>query len=245
MTEPTAATNVFSVPATSGRCAVAFLARRQPVGEREERSAIGRTVVEILDQLARSGWHLSVRAMLAPDGISPADAEPAVYATGFAHDIDLAGLFEAPSITTAIDGTIALEAAGWARLFSTQWLIGPRDFAAVRGAPGGGRDWGFLALWEWNDAWAAASAAERRAYDLECDEAFAADLNLGINIAGRHRLDWASSWHQLGVWELATPDDLDAAMLGHERVADFKFTTSRHFLGRRRPLREFLDAEPA
>jgi hypothetical protein len=43
----------------------------------------------------------------------------------------------------------------------------------------------FLALWEWNDAWSTATKDDRRAYDAECDVAFAGDLALGINIAGR------------------------------------------------------------
>ena len=245
MTELTGTTDVFSTADVTGRCAVAFLARRQHVPDRGDGAATRRAVLATLDRLVCSDWRLSVRRMLASDGTPTlgADAEAAAYATGFAHDVDMVGLFEAPSITAAVDGTIALEAAGWARLFSTQWLLGPREFAAVHGAPGVCRDWGFLALWAWNDAWAAASPAERRAYDLECDEAFAADLALGIDIAGRHRLDWASPWHHVGVWELTSPADLDTAMLGHEQASDFKFTTSRHFLGRRRPLRELLDVE--
>ncbi len=103
-----------------------------------------------------------------------------------------------------------------------------------------GREWGFLALWEWNDAWAAATAAQRREYDAECDVAFAGDVALDIAIAGRHRLDWASSWHHLGIWEAPSIAAIDAAMRGHEHAADFKFTTSRHFIGRRRPLADLI-----
>ena len=108
-----------------------------------------------------------------------------------------------------------------------------------------GRDhsWGFLALWEWNDAWSAATKAERRAYDEECDVAFKGDVALGINIAGRHRLDWASRWHHAGLWEAPSLGSVDLAMQGHEAAADFKFTTSRHYVGRLRPLADFIEPD--
>jgi len=35
---------------------------------------------------------------------------------------------------------------------------------------------------------------------------------------------------------------IDAAMRGHEAAADFKFTTSRHVVGRRRPLADLIAA---
>jgi hypothetical protein len=38
------------------------------------------------------------------------------------------------------------------------------------------RDWGFLAFWEWKNAWAAATGLVRREYDAECDVAFKGDL---------------------------------------------------------------------
>jgi hypothetical protein len=104
--------------------------------------------------------------------------------------------------------------------------------------------WGFLALWEWNDAWSAATKAERRAYDEECDVAFKGDVALGINIAGRHRLDWASRWHHAGLWEASSLGSVDLAMQGHEAAADFKFTTSRHYVGRLRPLADFIEPDP-
>ena len=141
---------------------------------------------------------MSVRAMFEPN----APAEPYVFDTGFAHDADMVGAFEAPSLSAALAGTVRLEQAGWARRFATEWLLGPREFSTVQGR--GERtdhSWGFLALWEWNDAWSAATKAERRAYDEECDVAFKGDVALGINIAGRHRLDWASRWHHAGLWE--------------------------------------------
>jgi hypothetical protein len=240
MTLLTEATDVFAAT-TEGRAAVVFLASY--VGDTNIFTpAHARAVDDVLVALSREGWHLSVAAMIDDQ----AESEPAAFATGFAHDVDVAGIFEAPSLGAAMDGTVRLEWAGWSRRFSTEWLIGPREFAAVRGSgPAIDRPWGFMALWEWNDAWAAASAAERRDYDAECDIAFAADLALNVNIAGRHRLDWASSWHHLGVWEAATPETVDVAMREHERVADFKFTTSRHYIGPRRPLAELIGGRAA
>ncbi len=69
-----------------------------------------------------------------------------------------------------------------------------------------------------------------------------ANLALDISIAGRHRLDWAHGWHHLGAWEAVSPEAIDQAITGHEDVADFIFTTSRHFMGRVRPLHELIAA---
>jgi hypothetical protein len=237
MTLLTEATDVFAATATGGRSAVAFLARYIEGAAKIFTSAHAKAVDDVLAALSDEGWHLSVAAMVDDQ----AACEPAAFATGFAHDVDVAGVFEAPSLGAAVAGTVRLERAGWSRRLATEWLIGPREFAAVHGkGPAIDRPWGFIALWEWNDAWAAASAAVRRDYDAECDVAFAADLALNVNIAGRHRLDWASSWHHLGVWEAAAPETVDAAMREHERAADFKFTTSRHYIGLRRPLAELI-----
>lgn len=237
----TGETDVFqAVSATGGepaRCAVMFLARRQTEGfagyDATHEAAIGR----VIDELAAEGWRLSIREMF--DSSAPTHA--IVLDTGFTHSFDMAGVFEAPGITEAIRGTIRLEQAGWARLFTTEWLIGPREFAPVLGA-GASTDhaWAFLALWEWNDQWGAATPAERTAYDFECDHAFKGDLAHGVNIAGRHRFDWAHGWHHLGIWEAPAPETVDRAITGHERVADFKFTTSRHVLGRLAPLAEII-----
>jgi len=238
MTLLTEETAVFSAGAEGqGRCAVAFLLRRNPSVAARERRAFANEIEHALEGLARAGWRLSVRSMIEPG----ARNEPSVYASGFAHDVDYVGVFEAPSIDAAMQGTLDLERGGWTQLFSTEWLIGPREFAAVRGAGAGGRrDWGFVALWEWNDAWCAASSDERKHYDAECDVAFNFDLQSGIDIAGRDRLDWASRWHHLGVWEAASLEQIDRAMQAHERASDFKFTTSRHFVGLRRRLSEVL-----
>jgi hypothetical protein len=190
-------------------------------------------VAAVLDELGSQGWSLSLREMIDPS----AKTGPMAFDTGFAHDADYVGMFEAPGISAALEGTVRLERAGWSQCYATQWLLGPREFAAVNGqGPSIEREWGFIALWEWNDAWAEASPAQRRAYDAECDVAFQGDLALNVNIAGRHRLDFASAWHHLGIWEADQPETVDTAMHGHENAADFKYTTSRHYIGRRRPL---------
>ncbi len=239
MTLLTAATDVFAAAETTGRCIVAFLAKRQPVpagvfGLREREA-----IAAVLRSLQAEDWRLSVRSMLDPEG----GAEPMGFDTGFAHAMDFAGAFEAPSLSAALAGTVRLEQAGWSRRFATEWLLGPREFATVGGSGDAAKhEWGFLAFWQWNDAWAAASGRERREYDAECDVAFAGDVALDISIAGRHRLDWASSWHHIGIWEAASLAVIDAAMRGHEAAADFKFTTSRHVVGRRRPLADLIAA---
>ncbi len=232
----TGETNVFAATA-GGRCAVLFLCSYLPSHPAIFTAGHAAAVAAELSALDAEGWLLSVARMVDP----AAGHEPTAFAAGFTHDVDAVGVFEAPSLTAALEGTIRLERAGWSRRFATRWLVGPREFAAVNGhGPAIERPWGFFALWEWNDAWAAASAEARREYDAECDVAFASDLDLNVNIAGRHRFDWATPWHHLGVWEVATPETVDKAMRGHERVADFKFTTSRHYLGRRMPLADLV-----
>jgi hypothetical protein len=238
MTLLTEATDVFAAAETGGRCLVAFAAKRQPLPSGAFGDDQARRLKELLQTLQAEGWLMSVRAMFEPE----ASAEPSVFDTGFAHDADVVGAFEAPSLSAALAGTVRLEQAGWARRFTTEWLLGPREFSTVQGR-GERTDhcWGFLALWEWNDAWSAATKAERRAYDEECDVAFKGDVALGINIAGRHRLDWASRWHHAGLWEAPSLGSVDLAMQGHEAAADFKFTTSRHYVGRLRPLADFIE----
>lgn len=234
----TGETDVFQAAGDdAARCAVMFLARRQSEGSAAYGASHAAAVARVVEELAAEGWRLSIREMFDPE----APRTPVVLDTGFTHSWDMAGVFEAPSITEAIRGTIRLEQAGWARLFTTEWLIGPREFAPVLGA-GARTDhgWAFLALWEWNDQWGAATPAERMEYDFECDHAFKGDLACGVNIAGRHRFDWTHGWHHLGIWEAAAPEVVDRAITGHERVADFKFTTSRHVLGRLRPLADLI-----
>jgi len=232
----TGETDVFQAGNTSSS-GVVFLARRRVgLAAARRKSAVERLSKQ-LDALSVEGWVLSARAMFgAPD------REAWAYDSGFAHDVDVVGVFDAPSSAAALSGIAALESSGWDELASTEWMVGPREFAPVANEQrrAGAPSWGFLALWEWNDAWQAATESERREYDLECDVAFQADLHSGIDIAGRHRLDWANSWHHLGIWEADDLSTIDEAMREHERVADFKFTTSRHFIGRRRPLLAIL-----
>jgi hypothetical protein len=230
MTLLTEATDVFAAAERSGRCLVTFAAKRQPVASGVFGTDQARRLKTLLQALHAEGWLMSVRAMFEPH----AAGEPYVFDTAF----------EAPSLSAALAGTVRLEQAGWARRFATEWLLGPREFSTVQGR--GERtdhSWGFLALWEWNDAWSAATKAERRAYDEECDVAFKGDVALGINIAGRHRLDWASRWHHAGLWEAPSLNSVDVAMQGHEAAADFKFTTSRHYVGRLRPLADFIEPD--
>ncbi|MCX5494016.1 hypothetical protein OSH11_04845 [Kaistia dalseonensis] len=230
------ATQVFSVDQLSTGCAVIFLAKRVPASPKVFGEAQRLAIGQVLAELADEGWQLSVRAMF-----DPSVAEPMVFDTGFAHNIDLAGVFEAPSVTAALEGTVRLEAAGWNRRFDTEWLIGPRELSTVKGIGDPvDRPWGFVAFWEWNDARTAASPEERRRNDADCDIAFQADLDANINMTGRHRTDWMHGWQHLSIWEATSPELIDHAMYEHERVLDFRFTTSRHYVGRRRPLADFL-----
>ncbi|HZZ60002.1 MAG TPA: hypothetical protein VFE63_02350 [Roseiarcus sp.] len=240
MTLLSEATDVFAATESTGRSVVAFLAKRQPLTGAVLGTSEKNRICEVLRSLQAEGWLMSVRAMFDPE----TQTESSAFDTGFAHAVDMVGAFEAPSLSAGLAGTVRLERAGWSRRFATEWLLGQREFATVEaGGEAVDRQWGFIALWEWNDAWSSATIKERRDYDAECDVAFKADLALGINIAGRHRLDWASSWHHIGIWEAPSLAAIDLAMRQHEAVADFKFTTSRHFIGRIRPLAEMIEAD--
>jgi hypothetical protein len=78
------------------------------------------------------------------------------------------------------------------------------------------------------------------AAEEESDVAFKGDIARGINIAGRHRLDWASRWHHAGLWEAPSLGSVDIAMQGHEAAVDFKFTTWRHYVGRLHSFADFI-----
>jgi len=230
-------TDLFS-EATTERCAVVFLGQRETVLPASTARGLGGQVGAVLARLAAAGWSLSAQAMIHGQ---PGQG-PSGYATAFAHDKDFYGVFEAPTLPDALLGTSLLVSAGWEQLAATDWLIGPRDLNAPRGVKRtADLPWGFLALWQWNDAWWTATSEERRSYDRECDTAFQADLDMGIQIAGRHRLDWASAWDHVGIWQAATPAIVATAMREHEAVGDFKFTSSRHYLGRRSPLLPLLE----
>lgn len=229
-------TDVFSAAQQPGCAAMFVCRRRHGLSAVAHESAVA-GVLEAMSGLAVEDWKLSVGSMFGRS------EQPSAYATGFARDVDVVGVFEAPSLTAALTGTSRLGSAGWDVIFKTEWLLGPREFDPVPSANSrvDAKSWGFLALWQWNDAWQAATPTQRREYDAECDVAFAADVASGINIAGRHRLDVASSWHHLGIWESASFETIDAAMREHARVADFKFTTSRHYVGRRQEIAQLLE----
>ncbi|WP_251977176.1 hypothetical protein [Salinicola avicenniae] len=231
-------TQVFqSDDAAAGRACVVFTAQRQDVLPGVYEACHRDAILEVLASLEQEGWVLSQRRLF--DGAAPEAA--VALDTGFTHSHDIAGIFEAPNLDAALEGTIRLEQAGWARRFATEWMIGLREFAPIMGK-GEHHDhgWAFIALWEWNDPWCEATPAERDAYDLECDEAFQGDLDHSVNITGRSRLDVGHHWHHIGYWEIPDPDTADSAIRGHERVADFKFTTSRHIVGRVRPLSQLI-----
>lgn len=239
MTSLTGDTDVFSTADTgaSPKASLMFVAYRQDQLPDVYTELHRQAIAAVLDELATEGWTLALRKVFDPD----APNTPMGIDTGFAHEHDMAGVFEAPSLEAALAGTVRLEKAGWARAFRTEWMMGVKEFAPVLGR--GARtnqEWVFLALWEWNDQWSEASPQERTEYDLECDIAFKGDLDHGVNIAGRHRMDWSHHWHHLGAWEIGDPDIADSAIRGHETVADFKFTTSRHIVGRLTPLIELI-----
>ncbi|MDZ7882263.1 MAG: hypothetical protein U5N53_04840 [Mycobacterium sp.] len=228
-TEVTVATDLFAL-GEGERAVVFFTAARQSA------AATPDLLTQELLALRSEGWMLSIDAMFTGSD------EMSLYDSGFAHDVDIVGAFEAPDLNQAHAGIARLEHAGWARLFRSRWLVGKREFAPVPSTLG--RDprspWAFFALWQWNDAWQQATGAQRLEYDKECDVAFTSDVGSGISIAGRHRLDPASRWHHLGMWEVPDLALLDHAMATHERVSDFKFTTSLHYIGRRRPMADVL-----
>lgn len=206
---------------------VAFTARLDPDAPR-------RTLVpplqEALARLRSVGWTLALQEMVGRDR-----GGPTVYRADAFHDIDLFGLFEAPTWDAALTGIATLESAGWGRLAATEWLLGPRDLPPTPAAAPAQGALGFLALWNWNDAWHAASEIERRAYDAECDIAFAADTGLGADQAGRFATSLTSGWDHASLWELPDPEVLALSMGWHERVGDFMFTTSSHYIGRAIP----------
>lgn len=237
MADPTVGTDIFDVDNVE-QSVVLVLGRRR----HEARGATARdaanNVVALLESLRDEGWNTSVAAMFGDSG--PAE----VYETGFAHDIDVILALESPTMSAAYTGADRLERAGWSELFSTEWNIGRREFRPVPSTKG--RDptapWNMFALWEWNDAWQAATPDRRREYDLECDRAFRSDIESGVSIAGRHRLDAQSTWHHLGMWEAPTFDHITNGIAVHEEVADLMYTTSRHYVGHRRLAADYFGA---
>jgi hypothetical protein len=231
------ATTVFSDEQVSKGCVLVFLATDVRAGARSYSRDDADRITKLLEAFRSEGWKLSVREMFEADDA----AEPTAFATGFSYGADFVGVFEAPTISAALEGSVRLERAGWGRRFATEWLIGPRELTTVEAAgPHVDRPWILLALWEWNDARTAATPAERRQNDQDCDVAFRNDLECNVNMSGRHRLDWAHAWQHLSIWEATDPSLIDRLMYEHERVLDFRFSTSRHIIGRRRNLIELL-----
>jgi len=145
------------------------------------------------------------------------------------------GLFEAPGPEEAHRGISELVEAGWGRMFGrTQWIVGPRDLPPSLGEGPFHRGLGFLALWDWNDAWHGATPGQRAVYDRDCDVAFAYDVELGIDIFGRFDTAATSDWDHAALWEVPDLLTLTEAMHGHEIQDDFMFTTSYHLI--RRPI---------
>lgn len=223
--------NVFEID-QSNRCAITFLARRTTA---HSGPSVPRQILDVLGDLSREGWQLSVQDML-----SGTTTVPAAYDTAALGDVDVAGIFEAPCIDASLEGINRLESAGWGHLFTTEWIVGVREFSPV-GIPNPNAPFGFVALWEWNDAWCRSTTADRDRYDAGCDVAFDSDLAAGICISGRHRSDLASHWHHFAVWDAPSFASVTTAMTEHEAASDFRFTLSRHYMGRRMPLSTILE----
>jgi hypothetical protein len=204
---------------------VVFVASRQPAIPAGAVAAVERR----LGGLAEDGWLLDPHAGLGRSGAG----RPRCYRASAFQACDVFGVFEAPGLEAAHRGISALAEAGWGAVFAeTMWLIGPRDLPPVPGAGPHLEALGFLALWDWNDAWHAADPEERRAYDAECDVAFDFDVALGIDLFGRFRTSGEAGWDHAALWECPDLPTLTRAMGAHEAQADFMFTTSSHFIGR-------------
>jgi hypothetical protein len=116
MTLLTEATDVFAAAERSGRCLVAFVAKRQPLASGVFGSDQALQLKDLLRTLQAEGWLMSVRAMFELN----APAESYVFETGFAHDADMVGAFEAPSLSAALAGTVGSEKVG--SPVCDQWL---------------------------------------------------------------------------------------------------------------------------
>jgi hypothetical protein len=204
---------------------VVFLARLSPAAPAGALGAVERRAA----RLAAEGWTVDPHAAPGRPGAGRARC---YRASAFqAHDVF--GVFEAPGLEAAHRGISALCEDGWGRLFDeTMWLVGPRDMFPVAGAGPHAGAVGFLALWDWNDAWHAADPEERRVYDADCDVAFHFDVDLGIDLFGRFRTSGESGWDHAALWECPDLSALTRAMGAHEAQRDFMFTTSSHFVGR-------------
>ena len=183
----------------------------------------------VLSGLADGGW------VLDPQQIAGRveAGTPTVYWSEPFQPVAAFGLFEAPGVEEAHRGITTLMEAGWGRTFErTQWIVGPRDLPPSLGEGPFDQGLGFLALWDWNNAWHEASPAERAVYDADCDVAFAYDVELGIDIFGRFDVSGTSDWDHAALWDVPDLPTLTEAMHGHEIQDDFMFTTSHHLIGR-------------
>ena len=193
------------------------------------RLPVARQLREALSGLADAGW------VLDPQQIAGRveSGKPTIYWSEPFQPVAAFGLFEAPDLEEAHRGITALMEAGWGRTFErTQWIVGPRDLPPSLGEGPFGQGLGFLALWDWNDAWHEASPEERAVYDRDCDVAFAYDVELGIDIFGRFDVSGTSDWDHAALWDVPDLPTLTEAMHGHEIQDDFMFTTSHHLIGR-------------
>lgn len=204
---------------------VVFLARLSPGASVEAVESVERHA----GCLVADGWSLDPHG---PAGRSTPGRARCYRASAF-QACDVFGLFEAPAIDAAHEGISRLCGAGWGRVFEeTMWLVGPRDLPPAPGAGPHEAAIGFLALWDWNDAWHAAGPDQRRSYDAECDVAFDFDVALGIDLFGRFRTSGQGGWDHAALWECPDLATLTRAMGAHEAQRDFMFTTSSHFIGR-------------
>lgn len=205
---------------------VVFIAK---LGWPDSAAAAAEAVERQARRLATAGWVVDPHA--AVGRLRP--GRPRCYRASAFQACDVFGLFEAPGFGAAHEGIEHLYRAGWGRLFDeTMWLVGPRDLPPAPGAGPHPGAVGFLALWDWNDAWHAATPEERRSYDVDCDVAFDFDVALGIDLFGRFRTSGQSGWDHAALWECPDLGTLTRAMGAHEAQRDFKFTTSSHFIGK-------------
>ena len=180
-------------------------------------------------RLADEGW------LLDPQHIAGRrkSRTPTIYWSEPFQETAAFGLFEAPGPRAAHQQISRLVKAGWGRMFGrTKWIVGARDLPPALGDGPFDQGLGFLALWDWNDAWHAATPEERAVYDRDCDAAFEYDVELGIDIFGRFDASAASDWDHAALWEVPDLPTLAEAMHGHEIQDDFMFTTSYHLIGR-------------
>jgi len=195
----------------------------------ELRLPVARPLGGALQSLADAGWRLDPQHIAGRVKVGT----PTIYWSEPFQNVAAFGLFEAPGLYEAHLGITRLMEAGWGQTFSrTQWIVGPRDLPPSLGGGPFERGLGFLALWDWNDAWHAASPEEVAAYDLDCDVAFECDVDLGCDIFGRFDTSATSDWDHAALWEVPDLLTLTEAMHGHEIQDDFMFTTSHHLIGR-------------